>query len=41
MSIVTMLYCLAVQKTVIFMAIAVETQIWHWAVLLSLFKLQN
>jgi hypothetical protein len=41
MSIVKVLYCLAVQKIVIVMAIAVESQIWHWAVLLGLFELQN
>jgi hypothetical protein len=33
----TMLYCLTVRKTVIFVAIFVETQIWHWTILFSMF----
>jgi hypothetical protein len=41
MIVVTMLYCLTVHKTVIFMATAVKPQIWHCTVLFNLFELQN
>jgi hypothetical protein len=39
--VVTMLYCLTVQKTVMFMASAGNPQIWHCTLLFSLFELQN